>query len=183
MTVDDLWVESPSDRARLTERGLPEPFQADTFEFWKSTCPSGGLPHMREIDPVNMPIKALPWVNLIKVEGPPWRFQIRIWGNGLTAAAGENLAGVWHDDAGMTEGIRRLSHVVEHKVPYFATLPMYWHSEKYKHSTHMTSLGMPFLGDDGTVRRILLIMSIDPPEWAASEQNFHRNDMRSPLVY
>lgn len=160
-TLDDVWVETESDRLRLTRDGLPSEHQRAALDYWVSMRPPGGLPSVETIDPLLIPNAALPWADLVAVEGPPWRFQIRLWGTEVVTAVGRDLKGTWMDEASMSAGIRRLTCVVEQRTPYFGTIPMDWHSEKHRHSTHYTSLGMPFVDEEQTVRRILCFLNFD----------------------
>lgn len=159
-TAEDIWVETESESRRLLEHGLSAA-QDDGFDYWKAESRDGEPPPVSAIDPVRIPNSALPWVDLIGVEGVPPRFVIRLWGTGLVSAVGRDLKGTDLALAGMTSAVRRLTAVVEERRPYFAAIPMDWHSERYKQGHIYTSLGMPFQEPDGTISRILCLLSFE----------------------
>lgn len=159
-STDDIWVETESDRRRLAEQGL-ESFQREAFDYWKAESREDALPPVSSIDPIRMPIKALPWIDLIGVSRQPFRFEIRLWGTGIVGAVGRDLKGTDLERAGMNTAIRRLTVVVEERRPYFATIPMDWHSERYKQGHVYTSLGLPFQEPDGAISRILCLLCFD----------------------
>ncbi|MEQ9490846.1 MAG: hypothetical protein RIM72_17830 [Alphaproteobacteria bacterium] len=159
-TLDEteIWVEKPEDRRYLAENGLPKPHQKEGFEFWKLYCDGESLPHASKIDPLLMPVSVLPWVDLIEVKLSPRRFRIRLWGTGNVSAIGKDYSGTQMEEAGMDEGVRRLNVVFEKRMPYFAILPVDWHSDDYRHSTHYSVLGLPFQDEHGDITRILCIL-------------------------
>jgi len=158
LTVTDLLVENSDDGQFLATHGLPKEHQVQAFEFWKEQCDGENLPDVSKIDPLLIPTIALPWVDLIEVEFNPTRFRIRLWGTGNVAAAGQDYGGTQMEEAGMLDGVRRLKAVVENRKPYFAIIPLDWHSEDYRHTTHYSSLGLPFQNEDGEITRILCLL-------------------------
>ncbi len=158
LSETDLWVEKPSDRQYLVENGLPKEHQIRGFEYWKHYCDGESLPDMSKIDPLLMPTMALPWVELVEVQQAPRRFRMRLWGTGIVAATGYDYSGMWMDEKGMNSGIGRLNIVVEQRRPYFAILPMSWHSEEYRQSSHYSVIGLPFRDQADNIARILCLL-------------------------
>ncbi len=158
LSETEIWTEDPDDAESLSARGLPCDFMKEAFEWWRAVCEPGILPHIDLIDPLKIPTNALPWADLVAVTFEPLRFEIRLWGTQIVAAVGKDLKGTDFHEAGMHAAIRRLTHVVKARVPYFATIPLDWHSEKYRHSTHYSSLGLPFRDDENRVARILCFL-------------------------
>jgi len=159
MTQADIWTETQSDADRLSAEGLPARYQKDAFEWWRGLCGDDMLPDIAHIDPLEIPISALPWTDLVGVTYDPMGFEIRLWGTHIVSAVGRDLKGTDFHEAGMLAAVRRLTHVVEAREPYFATIPLDWHTERYKRSTHYTSLGLPFQSETGEIPRILCFLS------------------------
>ncbi len=157
----DLWVEAAEDRAYLRDHGFPAAHLSDALAYWRHEMPDGSLPPVASIDPLKIPRTALPWSDLIGVVYDPLRFQIRLWGTSVVRAVGHDLKGTWLDEAGMKDGIRRLTAVVEHRIPYFARIPLTWHVEEYRHRSHYCSLGLPFRDETGAVSRILCFLDFE----------------------
>lgn len=157
----DLWVESEADRCYLREFGFPAAHLAEALNFWHAAMENGDLPDVSVIDPLKIPTAALPWTDLIEVESQPLRFQIRLWGTAVVQAVGHDLKGTYLDEAGMEDGIRRLTAVVEKRIPYFARIPLTWHIEEYRHRSHYCSLGLPFRDISGSVTRILCFLDFE----------------------
>ena len=157
-SATDLWVENAEDGRFLAEHGLPKEHQVKAFEFWKGYCVGDALPDVSKVDPLLIPAEALPGVDLIEVKFSPTRFRIRLWGTGNVAAAGQDYSGTQMEEAGMLDGIRRLNAVVEKRLPYFAIIPLDWHSDEYRHTTHYSVLGLPFQDKNGDITRILCLL-------------------------
>lgn len=156
-----LWVESEEDRLYLRENGFPAAHLADALTYWVDVREGGDLPDISAIDPLKIPVSALPWTDLIDVERDPLRFQIRLWGTAVINAVGHDLKGTYLDEADMVDGIRRLTAVTEYRIPYFARIPLTWHVEEYRHRSHYCSLGLPFRDETGAVSRILCFLDFE----------------------
>lgn len=176
LSYSELITESDTDATRLREEGFPAPYFDLAFDYWRANATPSELPHVRTIDPVLLPTKCLPWVDLVEVEPNPRRFKIRLWGTRIVQVVGTDLTGTYFDEAGMAGASRRLEQVVERRVPYFATIPLDWHADYDRHDLYYCSLGLPFKDDAGAVSRVLCLLYFHPRAFDVMVEKSMRSD-------
>lgn len=90
------------------------------IDYWQSIHPEGGLPGRRDFEPANVK-PYLATIRLVDVEGPPYRFRVRLAGTEITEFYRVDHTGRWFDefvdDFEGSETSRDLIDVVETRRP------------------------------------------------------------------
>ena len=134
---------------------LQSGYAQDVYQYWLDGKGDLKAPRVDLIDPLKLPRKALPYIAIYDVEYDPVRFRGRLDGTAVVEEIGIDSTGLYVD-----EQIRRKDQIARLKKcamscrPYIHTGQVTWTSRDYK---HYTVLGLPFLGDQDRVARLLMV--------------------------
>ncbi len=67
------------------------------IDYWQSIHPERGLPGRRHFEPASVK-QLLPTIRLIDVDGPPYRFRVRLAGTEITEFYRVDHTGRWFDE-------------------------------------------------------------------------------------
>jgi hypothetical protein len=151
------------DLADLSER-LRHPLQHRLLDYWRSKAPAGGLPSRRDIDPVEMGAKLLPWLVLYDVvwEHARPRFRFRLVGTGNVERYGRDATGKWFEEAYqgdiLESQVATFTAVAESGAPDFSRrrLPL-----ENKQFIEYERLILPLASDGRQVDNLIALMIFD----------------------
>ena len=137
----------------VTLESLPNERFREVFRYWQSVKADKELPPQSAINPTKLPPSLLPRITITAVEDGPKRFRIKLVGDAIVQALGENATGRFTEDVPGAEGlIARHIKCVESRRPYYSEGPVTWSRHDFR---SYAALVMPFAAPDGDVRRIL----------------------------
>ncbi len=67
------------------------------IDYWQSIHPERGLPGRQHFEPSSVK-KYLPTIRLVDVEGPPYRFRVRLAGTEIAEFYRADHTGLWFDE-------------------------------------------------------------------------------------
>ncbi|MCR9072772.1 MAG: PAS domain-containing protein [Alphaproteobacteria bacterium] len=153
------------DQARPLELELHAPAHTAAFAYWQTRKPSPALlPSRQDLDPLDMPRKLLPWVNLIEVHrnGVDLRYRHRLVGTGIVDMRNRDGTGFWFDQLYETERtaqIRRVLDLVVHDAhPYILDDDLGSTGRPYR---TLHSLVLPLATDGVTVDMLMAVSHYD----------------------
>jgi len=133
--------------------GLAEERLRAMYAYWLSQRRGEQPPPLSAIDPLAMPLGALPWITVLEVEWAPLRFRSRLVGTEVVEAIGVDHTGRYLDALPAMEGqLVRFTWCAETRHPYLARATMTWSPRDYK---GYRTLALPFVDAEGRVARIL----------------------------
>jgi hypothetical protein len=142
-------------KKRVGLKELDSELLRSAWKFWVEARGEARLPPVSAINPRRMPRALIPNISVIAIEDGPKRFLIRLVGNAVTTATGQNLAGRYAEDIkGGERTVQRFEACLASREPYYyeGNLTFAVHDFRlYK------ALVMPFGDEDGTVRRLFVV--------------------------
>ncbi len=140
-------IEDPS----LDE--IVAPSQRAFFEYWRGLPRGKRAPSSKLWNPLDLPVKFLPQMGIIKIEGTPPLFFVHLAGTAVVDAVGHDFTGAEFTSVQGSEGaLKRSQRVYEHAQPYLWEGPLTWSHRDYK---QYSTLALPFENDDGEIVMIL----------------------------
>lgn len=130
-------------------------YSRDVYQYWLDCKGEGTAPSVDVIDPLRLPRQALPYIAIYDVEYDPLRFRGRLDGAAVVEEIGIDSKGLYVDEQiRRQDQIARLKNCALSCRPYIYTGQVTWTSRDYK---HYTVLGLPFIGDQDRVTRLLMV--------------------------
>ncbi|NBC33700.1 MAG: PAS domain-containing protein [Alphaproteobacteria bacterium] len=125
-------VESPQFFAVESGDALSAPLLRALFDYWHGLRGDRPMPLFTELDPLDIPRKALPHVFLIDVAGPN-RFVVRLQGTEVVHQAGVDLTGRFIHEIEGAEGTQsRFENLLVDRQPYYCRVPLSWSRNDFK---------------------------------------------------
>jgi len=75
-----------------------EPLLLALLDYWQERCAGRAMPRRRDIDPLDMPARLLPHVQLVEL-GERGRLRLRLVGTAIVDALGKDATGRYLDEA------------------------------------------------------------------------------------
>jgi hypothetical protein len=106
----------------VTEVHLDAPFTA-LYDYWNKKRGRRAMPARREIDPLELPARLLPFLFMVDLSDDPPRWRYRLMGTEMVDRIGVDLIGRFHDDVLGTKYCTYLAplndEVFRHKHPIY----------------------------------------------------------------
>ncbi len=141
------------------ENGLPGHVVA-MYDFWRREHRNDAVPHIRSIDPVRMPVSALPWLGILQPLNDAEDFLIRLSATGVVEAIKADLTNMRVSELrNAEEPTERLRWSVRTGRPYMSRDPLTWVTGR--NFIQYRVLVLPFSADDGAIARLMMVFSFD----------------------
>lgn len=130
--------EFPEDCVREIERveDVEDPLLAEVFLYWHSLAAGRPMPPAHEVDPLDLPRRALGYLFLVDVErgrSGDLRFRVRLAGTHAVEQAGFDPTGRYGEEVPGSEPVAaRFTQAVKRGRPYVAEVPLTWSNRNYK---------------------------------------------------
>lgn len=139
----------------LAEQMQSYPVLQDLLEWWYRLTPNGDMPSRMDVDPLSLPIRALPLVILVDVERPDLRYRVRLAGTALCAFVGRELRGSYLDEIFIPRDYDKLARdhlrMLDEKSVHFTERHMHTSDDR---QLAYGRLAMPLSSDGVTVDAI-----------------------------
>ena len=147
--VDELPEDSVREIARVEE--VEDPLLAEVFVYWHRLAAGRPMPLAQEVDPLDIPRRALGYLFLVDVEpgrSGDLRFRVRLAGTHAVEQAGYDPTGRYGEEVPGSEPVAaRLTQAVKRGRPYIAEVPLTWSNRNYK---RYVALVCPLGGEEVT---------------------------------
>lgn len=140
---------------------IPEPTQRALYGYWAARRGSGRVPLVRDMDPLRMPARILPWLFLFR-RSEAGRFRCILVGTGIVAVDGRDTTGWYLDDMPWTVDKVRQIHLFEEAAS--TGLPIYYSGQWRTGPTTkrlFSRLLLPVGRDSGTVDHMFGMIHFD----------------------
>lgn len=131
------------------------PIIHDVAAYWAGKCRDTTLPSRLDIDPVEMPPKALPWIILTELSADPLGAYFRLVGTGITEKQG-NFTGFWanelYSDQWLDKWLDQYRRLMENRRPLFGEEDVIWGETRVSRFEFAL---FPLSGDGATVDMVL----------------------------
>ena len=130
--------EFPEDCVREIERveDVEDPLLAEVFLYWHRLAAGRAMPMAHEVDPLDLPRRALGYLFLVDVErdrSGGLRFKVRLAGTHAVEQAGFDPTGRYGEEVPGSEPVAaRFTQAVKRGRPYVAEVPLTWSNRNYK---------------------------------------------------
>ena len=129
------------------------------YEYWRERCGGRLMPRRSDVDPVDMPRRLLPFINLVDVVADERRYVYRLVGTGDVDIRGQDPTGKSVVDGFFApcaeDALACYDHVVASRAPFLDPTPFV--APNGRHVTEET-IFLP-LSDDGIVVNKILVFS------------------------
>ncbi|SRR6266404_1801129 len=95
---------------QITPEQLTSPFLRAIYDYWLRVKADRSAPERRDIDPVNMPLKVLPYLLLVEFERNPFRVRYRLAGTNVVEMNGGEFTGKYLDEMAFPPSIGDMLH-------------------------------------------------------------------------
>jgi hypothetical protein len=145
---------------------LSQDYMRALYDYWCQARGDVTLPPLAALDPLRLPVAALPYLAVLEVEPSPLRFRSRLTGTRVVEALGVDHTGLYMDEIpGTTEQLQRMAWCVRTRRPYLVDATITFAPHDYK---RYQTLALPFSDASLEVRRILFVFAFLEPEDGAT---------------
>ena len=150
-----------------------DPILNPAFEYWRKTRGARLMPRRSEIDPVEIPPRLLPHLQITEIVDGGARYRYRLAGTAIVDAYGAELTGKYYDEVFSGDRLRYIEAnfrlICLEKRPIFVRNQ--YHSARGAFLV-CSRVVMPLSDDDVNVHQFLMAMSFQHPgaayQWAGA---------------